>query len=722
LGKICLVSRRALLIVLFSVLSGCASKIADTDLSLIDNGLRLKASDLMQKDSGIYMVFELVEKEVRVIDMRVSMSYSKQYAIDQYNQGLMEQDNSPMRGCILIQQSRQYQACSREVFLETNMDVVGSLMGALLYPVTAVMVASGEGKGVFTNEDIDQESVRKIGSHLESIFVSRKESLEKALSQYNANLLVENKGYFYALTSTERINLAIKSVKTLQQAEQLRNIFAQMQGDELLVPVNRLNVRDKPSTRARKVKYFTKGKMLSRDEDKDGWMRVDRGWVYKKLLKSLKMESIALLDTKYNQIAFDINSQKLLAGGASSRDFATLLANKGALKGVSKAKLSKLEKKRVALVEKEAFVQAKNTSTVASFTSYITKYPSGKYLRKASQLREPLWFEQAKSARTVAAYKAFLSVYPNSQFFKTVRQQWFEIVSKRHAISGYRDFINGFPPSPLIGKAKEQLEPLWFDSFTKHGNYSGISAYLNVFSSGDNAAKLRYASLQCPEISVTFQLQKNDCVKNYLSLEALRNIRSFSGFAKAYALSNQASDFYAAQKLAVNDSEKKLIEYFALLALQDKSQLFNVALKDKHKFIGNSEHFTWFAQEKDSSAVSLKGEITFSNNNSAPIKIEYGQYSLEATVSTKLSYYNERRSNWAGNKDWTDKRALSTKFKLRLSSGSGEVTNNYDLGKVTVAYKDVGMMGGYTLYYLQKEADFYVQYDNLKPIFSLNLF
>lgn len=746
-------------IVAIITLSGCSSNVSNSNIDLQATGKQLNLLELTSKKSknkDLFVLFEMSKKRINITDVKRSLYLYEGSDIDRKNNKLDFDKGDSLKGCLEIGPNHKYKNCSYDVFVETNFDYGSTFLWAALYPIAAVMIVSGHADDMFTKKEVDKKSILKIGAYLESELASRRQETKKALENHNSKLLFPSKKYFLSLTTKKEVETAIRKIRTVGQLDHIKKIMANLKSNEKVITTAKLNIRKKTTSRSKIVGSFKRGTFITPKSSKNGWLEVDKGWVSAKYAQDVKAGYLAKLKLLSNKLYFDSKSQSLLANkNVSSREIAKVLNDRAALKGVSATNIAKLKTLKDKTIEKEKYSKAKNINTVALYTQFLNVYPYGDYSSKARELREPLWFEQSKKQNTVQAYRDFLKEYPSSLHYNDVRNLWLELASSQNTVSGYKNFLNGFVTSSLEDKAralwfdlaKNQnsissyrdflsgygksgvekeamllLEPLWYQKIASSGLYHQLRDYLSELPNSPHKAKVSYANNNCGSIANNFFTTKDNCVINYLQLEHLRNQNTFKGYAKAYALSSKEQDFNLAQKLASNKSEKQIIEYFAVLALKNKSRLFSVELTDQHEYLGNSEHFTWFAQAKGSSSAKIKGKVKLSFKGDAPFEIKYGSYDIKTKLSLKASYSKEVRSDWIGNSNTHPVAKKSIDVEFHLSGNKDVDSKTYNFGTYSIAYKDTGMMGGYTAEYLEREIEFEAYINAITPSYRLNIF
>ncbi|MGS2719580.1 SH3 domain-containing protein [Paraglaciecola aestuariivivens] len=743
------------LVVVFGLL-GCASNVSNSQVNFQSSGETLDLKKLKAPSSSLFVLFKLNKDRLTITDLKHSLGKYESIEIDQANHKLDFDSGDSLKGCLEIVASKEYKYCSRAVYSETNIDMGGVLVGTILYPIGLLSIASGNGGDFFTKQEIDSKAVYKIGLYLESELAKRRTELKQALAQHNSQYLKSQQPYFFNLVNQQEIQKAIAGIKNLKQLEQMQGILARLTSNEKVVTTAKLNVRKSNKPRAKIMGKLTKGQTFTPRAEKNGWYQVDKGWVSAKYAKDIKDNYSAQLAILSNQLGFANSSQSLLAKqNVSSTEISKVLNNKAALKGVSSTKIAKLKTLKEQAIEREKFNAAKRDNSIAAYNRFLKIYPTGDYAKQALALREPLWFNQAKQQNSHKAYRAFLDAYPQSQYFNQVRsswlalakqqnsvvayqtflngypvdaysqqahQKWFELAKQQHSISAYREFLKSEANTQLIAQASALLEPLWYQKIASKGHYQELSRFLIELPNSQHKTNISYAHSNCTRIARTYFTSRDNCVVNVLKLDELRKQNSFKGYAKAYAISGRVNDFNQAQKLASTKSEKQIIEYFAILALKDKSRLFDFSLRDQHQYLGSQDHATWFAQAKGSSKAKIKGQLTLKLKEDPPFEIKYGSYQVKSQLSLKAYYAKEVRSNWVGNSNTNPVEKESVELGFEISATSNKQTQGYDFGTYTIAYKDTGMMGGYTAYYLEREIEFSANVSAITPSYRLNVF
>jgi hypothetical protein len=114
--------------------------------------------------------------------------------------------------------------------------------------------------------------------------------------------------------------------------------------------------------------------------------------------------------------------------------------------------------------------------------------------------------------------------------------------------------------------------------------------------------------------------------------------------------------------------------------------------------------------------------MTLALKNDAPFEIKYGNYDIQTQLNLKAYYAKEVRSNWVGNSNTNPVENEKIDVGFSLSANKKVDTQKYNFGTYTIAYKDTGMMGGYTASYLEREIEFSAYISSITPSYRLNVF
>jgi len=711
----------------------------------------------------MHIVFKMDTNDIEIVEILPSrMGKKKLIELLKNNEGKSLTKGDSLTDCIIITNTEQSKSCfeiSNSNIPDTSIfhdsEVSGATI-ALTVLVPYIAVGAAMDGDFYVQNKIDGKLVNQVGIALKDKIYKVKQQMQQALKTYDFSQLTRGMAPYGAFIEHQTLIQSIKRTPTLKKHEALQAFFKGIDYHGFVVKGKEINQRIKPTTNSKINNKHKRGQLILAEKIDKGWLFNGQGWVYKKILLSLQEDAQKELVFQSNKLQIAKNKQQFVTNkDTSSQEILEVLNNKSGLQGVSKKQISQLVKLKDQAVEKEAFLRAQKLNTVGSYGHYLGLYPKGHYYTKADKLRESVWFVLVQKQRSPKHYRAFLQEYPKSEHYQTVRTLWFEhaknvnevlayrdflagykmekleqqaragwfdIAKQKNNVADYRAFLAGFAVAKLEDQALQLLEPIWYKKIKTGGEYSQLSYFLNELPKSKHVAKITYAYNNCIRIARDYFTTVDTCVSRYLNIKKLNKDSGFYAFAQAFALTGREADFNQAQNLARNNEQKKIVEYFSLSELKDKNRLFSIQLKDKHRFLGSTDHAVWFAQAKGSSSAKIKGDLIISTKKDAPLKIKYGNYNVKTSLGLKAYYAKEVRSNWVGSSNTNpvvkDKREVNVYISGLKQSNS----TAYDFGNYQVAYKDTGMMGGYTAQYLEREIEFNAQVVSILPTVKLDIF
>jgi len=186
-------------------------------------------------------------------------------------------------------------------------------------------------------------------------------------------------------------------------------------------------------------------------------------------------------------------------------------------------------------------------------------------------------------------------------------------------------------------------------------------------------------------------------------IEALRNMKTFDAFSKAFDLSGKAVDAKNAQKLASSQNDKRKVEYMAIKLLRAKNgtinKAFNVSittnLDGANIKTKNGSTFFTFKSNIDQAVTNFSCGVKIKANKKLGA-FQYGTYDVAIKAILKIPKHLMRRSSWLGNsdEDYVDEIVTTKTIRLSGPAFSADTTMLFD--NVTATYKDRGVMGGTT--------------------------
>lgn len=112
-------------------------------------------------------------------------------------------------------------------------------------------------------------------------------------------------------------------------------------------------------------------------------------------------------------------------------------------------------------IEAKAFDNASKENTVASFQSFMDRFPSAQELPAAVESRNALAWQEAQSQNTLMAYQNFMDTYPEAEQFSEALKKRDQFVYERetstNTLSNLQRFIQDFPQNTYLGDAIDRL-------------------------------------------------------------------------------------------------------------------------------------------------------------------------------------------------------------------------------------------------------------------------
>lgn len=167
-------------------------------------------------------------------------------------------------------------------------------------------------------------------------------------------------------------------------------------------------------------------------------------------------------------------------------------------------------------VEKSAFELAQNLNTSSSYQTYLDKYPKGKYLFDALQLKEEASWNLAKTLNTAEGYNDFILNYANSKHYQEANSQKEDAVWKvSKSTKDYSNYIQQYPAGKYIKDIKYDMPDIERIKSDLIGQQipGWRFAYLNEYESSEilNTAK----GYERIEYLVKFKLKDQTSQKEY---------------------------------------------------------------------------------------------------------------------------------------------------------------------------------------------------------------
>ncbi len=126
-------------------------------------------------------------------------------------------------------------------------------------------------------------------------------------------------------------------------------------------------------------------------------------------------------------------------------------------------------------------------NTTASYESYLSQYPSGKFSDKAKDKVEDLLFEEAKqSTNIIPIYDKYVMEYPNGKYLSEFETLLFDLAKEKNTIGSYEEYAKRFPKGKYLG----EVETLLFDAIISGESNMSYGEYLVRFPESSNNVEI----------------------------------------------------------------------------------------------------------------------------------------------------------------------------------------------------------------------------------------
>lgn len=184
-------------------------------------------------------------------------------------------------------------------------------------------------------------------------------------------------------------------------------------------------------------------------------------------------------------------------------------------------------------------------------------------------------------------------------------------------------------------------------------------------------------------------------------LEELRKADTFESYEQAFMVSRAKNDFVALQKKATTPEQKKKMEYFAILAVGDLSDLFQINLKfdipdSAVKDNRVNGKILIIKGETISSRFDFKGTATVRLDNKSPIKSLKNTYRVHVRHTLELLEAEKSEINFIvyDKKEETNVIKIEKELVYEIGPGAKNVSSQQiDFGNRQIARKTQAMGG-----------------------------
>ncbi len=274
--------------------------------------------------------------------------------------------------------------------------------------------------------------------------------------------------------------------------------------------------------------------------------------------------------------------------------------------------------------------------------------------------------EYQKSKDDSAMLLAFMNRYGINNYITPLSIELAELYRKENTLEGFNKAYD-------ITALYEDIENAYKVCKTEDEYVAFIEKYKNVSLAEDLTDKVRKTLLA-----------------------SFRGKNSFDGYMKAYSMFGEPADGKNAMKMSGTKEQKAELEYNACLRLKDKTRLFDVNVRADRPRV--SQQTSWFSGATGGN-LSINGYLDLKSSVSSPIKQLYGKYKVIVTATAEMPYALQKRSNWVGNADTSNKSKITKDIEILFWPSDYDPydkTVHYDIGEMEVTYFHRGAMGGYT--------------------------
>jgi tetratricopeptide (TPR) repeat protein len=415
------------------------------------------------------------------------------------------------------------------------------------------------------------------------------------------------------------------------------------------VNVSALNVRNKPTVRGSKVVgKYNKGDLVCSLDEKNDWIKSEKGWVSKEFLKSQRK------------------------------------SNEGNLA----VKIAKVEE-----MKKMHDLQASlKTNSVANYEKYIKTY--GK--------------EEKVDVRLQALYRQQGKVTKNADMFK----KSYEVSANDDDVKNYIQYANlktvraEYKSSSFIKSESHRnlLKASLVERLRKLGTLASITEAHQYSRDPDDLRQVLSLTASVGGLESFVSTYKKDSNKEIVNsakrkLVALYRERgSFADYLSAYELLSEAQDAENALKRASSLHEKSLLEKAAFEQIPHKEALVRAAITcgsasyDDHKI----SRMGLLSQHSFSGNVYPSGCLDVAFEKGAAFEPSYGVYKVTVEVKATVPRNKQVRSSWVGNEDKSADLHKTHKVTFTLRPPYNSVESSFKIGEMGFVYFDRGSNGGYT--------------------------
>lgn len=194
------------------------------------------------------------------------------------------------------------------------------------------------------------------------------------------------------------------------------------------------------------------------------------------------------------------------------------------------------------------------------------------------------------------------------------------------------------------------------------------------------------------------------------AVSQLRAMNTFDGYKRAFEVTNQKVDFDKMGDLARSQTEKRQYESMAVLIAKNKNDIFDVTISGTSGNLETGDASGFIVLSKKFGILNYVLTVTVAEKRGLGLEFPY---EIDVEVGTKAKRKCFLRSNFLGNKDYTDE-VISSQILTFIVTPNSTATKKVK-SAITAAYADRGLMNGTTQCDLLTEPVHYAVIKSVRP-------
>jgi hypothetical protein len=231
-----------------------------------------------------------------------------------------------------------------------------------------------------------------------------------------------------------------------------------------------------------------------------------------------------------------------------------------------------------------------------------------------------------------------------------------------------------------------------FDGYVKSYELLGDESDLyNILSLSDSINKLEWFIATYRENNKYVNDAKDKLTAKY------REEGSYSSYLSAFLLTGHDEDAKKALHMSTTPSQQATIEKYIFEKYNKLAFFINYNIESLAPIYTDSEMIgSMFTMYRLSGVIQPKVRVKVSWKDNVPFKPKYGIYEIVFNLKVNIPRVKSVRSRILGNKDIEDSVVRKKTIKLTLNYPYDETIKELEFGKLSFAYFDRGVSGGYT--------------------------